>query len=229
LIAALIAVLVISGIVLTSKITLSDRLAEAADIIAGGSAFLGVLAGFVALQAYAVTTGLPNLKVQVWFTASSKNVPVFRVREVSRGILETVNPPTQTTAIISLRNESFYSARDPVVVVTLSPVTYGARAEFPHSDGWTSFRLPDESLGSREIIAQWNGAAGSIIHGRAFLRLPELQFGTLSYNQSWQPLRIQVDIIADGGYRRYADLAVTLLGDSSSDRDSKSITAPDWL
>lgn len=231
LIAALAAILLISSLVLMSKMSLSDRLAEVADIIAGGTAVLAVLAGLVALQAYAAATGLPNLEVQVWFSRSAKNMPVFLAREASAGVLETVNPSDQTTAMISLRNRSVYSARDPIVIVRISSVISNDSRGYQLGDEWSLFEFPDDPLGNREMVVQWDGGLGAIIHGHSSRRLPDLRFGSLSYDRLWQPPKMRVEIIADGGYRRHVDLPLFFLSDSGSEVDlgSRRTTAQEWL
>lgn len=231
LVMALTAILLISNLLLLSKANLSDRLAEVADVIAAGTAVLGVLAGLVALQAYAAATGLPNLEVQVWFSTSAKNMPVFLAEEVSADILQTTEPSQQTTATISLHNKSSYSARDPVVTVKISPILSSLNGRLPLGGEWIPFQLPDESLGSREMVIQWDGGAGNIIHGHSLRRLPDLQLGALSCHRSERPPQMRVDIMADGGYRRHADLRLSFL----SDRDARGNTnlshgaAPEWL
>ena len=228
---ALAAILSLSCLILLSKASLSDRLAEVADVIAAGTAILGVLAGLVALQAYAAAIGLPNLEIQVWFSTSAKNMPVFLAEEVSSGIFETTEPSRQTTAIISIRNKSVYSARDPVVIVKIAPILSNLNGELPLGDKWIPFQLPDESLGSREMVIQWDSEAGSIIHGHSLRRLPDMQLGTLSCYQSEQPLQMRVEIMADGGYRRHVDLRLFFSSDGVSQRNSHLSyeAAPEWL
>lgn len=63
---------VIAGVALTVLVIVlvlslskrDDRLAVIANFLGAGTLILALLAGFVALQAYAVTTGLPDLKFQ---------------------------------------------------------------------------------------------------------------------------------------------------------------------
>jgi hypothetical protein len=216
LVAALTSILVASLLLLTSKVDLADRLAETADVIAGGTAVLAVIAGLVALQAYAAATGLPSLEVQVWFSTSAKNVPVFKAREVHRDFVETTDPPSQTTATISLRNRSPYAARDPLVIVKMSPIFCNAVDGVSAGDQWTVFQLPDASSSGTEVIVQWDGGPGSIVHGHSSRRLPNLNFGKLSYDRSWQPPEMEVVMIADGGYHRSAALRISFLSDTDS-------------
>src|SRR5260221_7945517 len=56
---------------------LSDRLAETGDVLAAGTLTLALIAGLVAIQAYAAATGLPDLGVQISFPFSYPNRPVF--------------------------------------------------------------------------------------------------------------------------------------------------------
>src|SRR5262249_5439083 len=55
----------------------ADHLAEVGDAFAGGTLLLALLAGAVAVQAYAYASGLPRLMFQVQFEFSEPNKPVF--------------------------------------------------------------------------------------------------------------------------------------------------------
>jgi hypothetical protein len=231
LILVLAAILGTSIMLLTARTGLQDRLAETADVITGGTAVLAVIAGLVALQAYAAATGLPKLEVQVWFSNSAKNTPVFRAREVRQQVVETTGPPSQTTAMVSLRNSSSYAARDPVVIVKISPVIYSGLDGFPMGDQWTVFQLPDASSSNMEVTVQWDGGPGSIIHGHSSRRLPDLHLGQLSYDQSWRAAQMQILMVADRGYRHQAALPICFLtdGDSSQRIGRQSKRIREWL
>ena len=97
-------------------VKLSDRLAAAGDILASAMLLLTVFAGLVALRAYAVSTGLPDLKLQVLFEFSEFNNPVFECKSgPGMDRFSVIAPFKQTASTISIRNDSRYSARNPAV------------------------------------------------------------------------------------------------------------------
>lgn len=59
--------------------TTADRLAAAGDVLVAATLTLADIAAVVALLAYAVSTGPPDLQIQVWFNFSEANSPVFQV------------------------------------------------------------------------------------------------------------------------------------------------------
>jgi hypothetical protein len=224
----LLAMALISAKLLASRESLSDRLAEVADVVAGGTAALGVIAGLIAIQAYAAATGLPKLELQVWFTTSEKNRPVFRARKTVGGVFQTSSPPSQTTAIISLRNRSHYSARGVVVILKFSSIFCGTDNEFSDRGDWVVFEFPDGNLGTRELVVQ-SGVDG-IIHGGVSRRLPDLRLGRLSRHQSWPPPRLSAEIIADGGYNRHVDMNIQFMDDDNPEASSEGRAhVREWL
>ena len=230
LLAVLASVLLIASLLLISKISLSDKLAEIGDVVAAGTAILALIAGLVALQAYAAATGLPNLEVQVWFYSSPKNLPVFRARELHSGVLETTSPETQTIAMISLRNRSSYSARDPVVILKLASVMCDASRGCPSGEDWTVFELPESPATGKELLIQWDGGASCSIHGHSSRRLPDLNFGTLSYNLAWKSPVMRIEIVADGGYRRDAEVRLHFLTDDGIGTGAPALSnMAEWL
>jgi hypothetical protein len=62
-----------------------NRLAESGDIFGAATLLLTVIAALVALRAYAVSTGLPDLRVKIEFEFSYPNRPVFRARVADDG------------------------------------------------------------------------------------------------------------------------------------------------
>jgi len=225
----LLAMALVSIDFLSSSSDLSDRLAEVADVIAGGTAALGVVAGLIAIQAYAAATGLPKLEVQIWFAASEKNNPVFRARRTPAGLLEAALPAEQTTAAVSLRNRSHYSANGVVVIVKLSSVMSGLDSRSSFGDKWTVFEFPDIALGSKELVVQWDSGADGVIHGGAGRRLPDLRLGPLSCTDSWAQPMLEVEIIADGGYHRAVQMPVYFLEDGQQlAGDSATAKSREW-
>lgn len=72
---SVIAGVALTVIVIVAVLSLSkrnDTLAVIANLLGAGTPILALLAGFVALQAYAVTTGLPDLKFRVFHEFGEK-------------------------------------------------------------------------------------------------------------------------------------------------------------
>jgi hypothetical protein len=115
-------------------ISRSDRLAETGDIIAGATLLLTVLAALVALRAYAVSTGLPTLKLQAIFPFSYPNRPIFQATKESNHLVRSV-PFKQTMGTIIIRNEGKYSARNPAVIVRLHGMAF-TPSQYDNKD-WT--------------------------------------------------------------------------------------------
>lgn len=185
----------------TSHLALSDKLAVAGDVTAGGTLLLAVIAGLIALQAYAAATGLPDLTVQVWFANCEKNNPVFRAEPTADGYLETTAVPGQTTATIRVRNQGDYSASNPAVILRLSGMSFDLPNGHPD---WAVL----ESDISGVTAVQWDGGPMYSMHGGSTRRLPPIDFCKLRYlARSDQPL-LAVELLADGGYRHTAVLSV---------------------
>jgi hypothetical protein len=230
LIAVLVAMIITSLLTLTAKGVLADKLSEVADVIGSGTAVLAVLAGLIAIQAYAAATGLPKLEVQVWFSASEKNRPVFRARRVQSGMLEvSSSSPPQTKAIISLHNRSHYSAKSVTVVLRFSSITNNFNGD-AMGDGWESFEFPDARFGLKDLTVQWTAGADGLVHGGASRRLPDLQLGSLAHDPSWTPPKLSVEMIADGGYRRQVELDIHFLDeDTGGFLDGGPSKSKDWI
>jgi hypothetical protein len=194
---------------------------------------LAVLAGLVAIQAYAAATGLPNLKVQVWFAASEKNKPVFQAHHVGNGLLETA-AAQQTQAIISLHNEGRYSAKSVLVIIKMRSISANGDlmqqlSSTTIGDGWKIFDFPDAPFGEKELVAQWDMGADGIVRGGAYFRLPDLHLGTLRYNSAWPPPRLEAELIADGGYRRHVGLTVNFIDESAPAEQIEVGKVKAWL
>jgi hypothetical protein len=97
-------------------------------------------------------------------------------------------------------------------------------------ENWTVFDFPDQTddvLGTSFV--QWDGGVNYSIHGRSARRLPDLELGELTYSTEWGPPFINVEILADGGYRRDLKIAVDfrIYGDEPSASGDQSSSA-EW-
>jgi hypothetical protein len=212
------------------KVDINTRLVGIGDLAAGSTVILAVIAGLVALQAYAAATGLPSLKLQVWFNYSEKNEPVFQARTESDEIWTTTDlPPGQTTAMIFLQNTSSFSARNPAVILKLKSV----RADAKSFDGrsWSFFELPSRVVDAEEAqVFQWDGGADFSIHGHSVRRLPDLNLGSVSYSPKWRTPRMTIEVVADGGFRRNIVMSISFIHDNEYiSSPSKVKGADEWL
>jgi len=232
LVVVLAVMLVVSVGFFHSKELLSDKLAEVADVIAGGTAVLAVIAGLVAIQAYAAATGLPKLEIQVWFETSEKNRPIFRIRDIGNGLFETI-PLSQTRALISLRNRSHYGARNVVVTIKLESIAADANdilsATGTAADEWKTFSFPDAAFGERELVVQWQSSPDVIFHGGAYRRLPDLDLGLLRYSSSWPPPEMVAELFADGGYRRCVRFTIGFVDEGAPVAHIRDRKVREWL
>ena len=88
-----------------SDLSFSDRLVEIGDWVGGGTLLLAALAAVVALQAYAASTGLPDLKCQIKVPSSGPNEVVFEASQAAADALITVSGTfRETSALISVYN-----------------------------------------------------------------------------------------------------------------------------
>lgn len=232
LFAALCSTGIIAGILLTSpKPDLAVRLAEVGDLLTSGTVILALIAGLVALQAYASATGLPKLEIQIWFRYSYKNSPMFNAAN-NGDRLETTTPHDQTVAMVLLRNRSSYSARNPAVIIRLEAIESRVDNGIAHAQkSWNIFRFPDESVGERDApIFQWDGGGDYSIHGRSARRLPDIDLGVLFYRSEWGMPRMRIELLADGGYRRNLEVTVRFRVDEHSPSISSiNGIASEWL
>ena len=72
------ATVILTIIALTSSTDTANRLAAVGDVLVGATLLLAAIAALVALLAYAVSTGLPNLKISIEFDFSKPNDRRFR-------------------------------------------------------------------------------------------------------------------------------------------------------
>jgi hypothetical protein len=214
-------VLITSG----GRFGLPDRIAVIGDIIAGSALLLSLIAALLALQAYAAATGLPELAVQVWFGASSKNQPVFTAKAQDNGWLVVSEPSRQTVARISLCNRGVYSARNPALVITLDGMFLPDTG--PLSE-WVAINTED-MLGVTGL--QWDGGGDYSVHGKSVRRLPSLELAGLCHAPDRGQPALRLEMLADGGYRRVVSIPVSFLTDAArrEDRPPRHPAPGDWL
>ncbi len=167
---ALPATALLAALALSSGASASDRLAETGDILAGATLLLAFIAALVAMLAYAVATGSPDLKLQVHFEFSYINRPVFDA-EVQEGGRLRAKQFKQTLGTISLRNDSGYPARNPAVIVRLRGMVFLFREDSPSRTYWV---ITEFSNTNGILAVQWDGGPTYSIHGRSTRLLPML-------------------------------------------------------
>src|SRR6266851_4210262 len=118
----------------SSSAKLADRLAEAGDVLAGGTLLLAAIAALVALHAYANVTGLPDLKFKMQFPFSECNQPTFETSAGEYGW--RAEPFEQPHMTVSLHNASGYSARNPAVIVRLKAMRFNKSGDWPRDTDW---------------------------------------------------------------------------------------------
>jgi hypothetical protein len=187
---------------------LGDRAAEIGDVLVGGTLVLAFIAGLVALQAYAAATGLPNLEIQMTFPFSSPNNPVFLAKpDENQANIWILVTPAQSLPVISVRNVSGYSARNPAVVIRLTAMGF---VNTSMGEGWTLIDAPltlliDGSLPPRAgATLQWDGGIYSI-HGHSSRRLPKLDFDVLHTVPEWGEPKFVIELLAEG-YRKEIEI-----------------------
>jgi len=207
-----------------SSSDLPDRAAEIGDVIAGATLVLAVVAAMVALLAYAVATGQPDLRIQLDFPFSGINEPSFKSTVDDNGIVKA-DDFKQLTCTVRVRNNSGYSAKNPMIILRLHDMAYAA--SLPGREEWAVVQFAS----TRGVtIVQWDGGANYSIHGGSVRTLPALHLGGLSAIPDADPY-IDINILADG-YAREVRVPVIFKGpeaDLSSPPDKYSSGANLWL
>jgi hypothetical protein len=219
LLVAILSLAFVFAVILLSRshTVFADKLAEIADVLAGGTLLLAMVGGLVALQAYAAATGLPDLELQVRFEYSQENRPIFRGSVAENGWVEATSPTSQTMATILIRNRSSYSAKNPALILRLVAMTFARRKE---DDDWLVIEADDGGA----TAVQWDGGPTYSIHGDSIRRLPPLHLVSLRYLPGSGKPTLTFELLSDGGYRRRTCLAVEFVNAANS---TESLTAGD--
>jgi hypothetical protein len=178
---------------------LADGIALAGDVMVAATLLLAVLAAAVAVLAYTVSTGAPDLRIRVKFPFSAANAPMFEARKDEFDNLQAVNFK-QLTGEIYLGNRNQYSARNPTVTVRLKGMAFNT-VNIP--DGWAMTGFGN-TIGATEV--QWDGGAAYSVHGDSSRRLPDLRLGGLTTIPAVTP-HFEIELLADG-YRRTLTIPV---------------------
>ena len=211
---------------LTSASSTADRLAAAGDILVGATLLLAIVASAVAVLAYAVSTGTPDLQISVQFGCFPAEEGRFAVTfEDDQGGKHAVDNG-QLKCSIRLRNNSSYSARNPAVVVRLKSMAFRSPES---SQDWAQIDF-DRQSGIKAM--QWDGGPVYSVHGHSTRRLPDLNLIGLrtayDYSNPWDHA-LRFEILADG-YRREVSIPVDFI--EFDRRRSPAVEMgflPDWL
>lgn len=247
LVAAAVAATVVAGIVLwVSSASLADRAAEIGDIFGATTLLLTVIAAVVAYLAYAVSTGIPDLKLRVCFGPSLPNQPVVTA-EAKDGRLEAVDSG-QTAVTIRIRNFGVFPAKDPAFIVQVQGMEFGPDVPDLNAAGWTV----NEGSETGVTTVQMDGGPAYSTPGGMVRDLPVLslaglrtvpgwtepswpvrrrEFDWLGWfrrkpRSPWPPL-VVISVVTDG-YRRVAWIPINFKvnGDSKFAPEKK---LPEWF
>jgi hypothetical protein len=156
------------------------RLAALAAIFAGGAVWVAIVAGIVAVVAYALASERPSLRIELRMPHSQPDTPVLCFDPEERAYVKLLKFD-QLTVRIRLHNTSDFSARNPAVrVETIGLEWRREEAQtldmdpppgYPR-DGWEAVEPthPDATA-----AYQWDGGLNNSIHGPNWFRdLPSL-------------------------------------------------------
>jgi hypothetical protein len=190
------------------------------DVFSLATLVMTFLAAAVALLAYQVSTGLPDLILIIWFQDEEPDSHNIHIKTTARRWAELGNwfdaknhHPTPVlkedvdgsakVAYISIYNRSRYAARNPAVIFRFGDpkvLTLGLCKSWKTRDDllWKDISLTRS--GTFVVETQWDG--GYPIHGLSSRRLPDLPLETLySTDPERKPVEFEVDLLADG-YRQ---------------------------
>ena len=233
------ATVILTAMVLTTSESTADRLVAAGDILVGATLLLGVVAALVALLAYAVSTGLPDIRLSVEFPLTAyPNDPVFEAHADPDHpyLLRFFGAASWK---ILLKNESGYSAKNPALIIRFGTISFRPSMSpvdpLSFERNWTVidsvihvFDLwVDEWEGYKAV--QWDGGPTYSIHGHSTRRLPDVDVGELRQIPADETAVLTFEILAEG-YRKVISLPVTWLldGKLQSPRGEGRIN-PEWM
>jgi hypothetical protein len=134
----------------------ADKLVAAGDVLVGATLLLAVIAALVALLAYAVSTGLPDLLLSAQLQHSYPNNPEWRrINGLYWDESIVVNFLQSEILSIFLRNESGYSARNPAVIVRFHAMTVAYADNLRPDEAWSPIDFASKDQIS-EIIGPGN-------------------------------------------------------------------------
>jgi hypothetical protein len=190
------------------SVTEADRLAKVSDIVTLGTLVLTLIAGIVAVLAYAAATGQPKLQVRVEFTEQPFNEIFFEWHRLERDGKSRMYASMEASKIIAhiwVRNLKGYSARNPAIIVRLRSMARD-KGMATASPGWEVIEFET----SGDILdMQWDGGTQYSIHGDSIRRLPDLSLAGLYYGLVQSKPVILFELLAEG-YRRSVEIPVIL-------------------
>ena len=200
---------------LTARANLADRMAETAVVIAGATLLLAIIAAVVALLAYAVSTGAPDIDMSIRLPLDGRpNNPEFEVKPgstrhsngqaIADAEVFAVKAFNQLVAMIQLCNRSRYSAVNPAVIVRLQAMMFTADSLAASSNHWVSVEFVNR-FSIRAV--QWDGGPWYPIHGDSTRRLPDLRLNELRIIPEEGTPAFVFEILADG-FRRTVTVPV---------------------
>ena len=222
---------ILTVLALTSSAQTADRLAAAGDVIVGATLLLAAIAAIVALVAYAVSTGAPDIRLSVQLGPFA-NQPQFEAVHPN-DMLGLFDVPQPTKVRIFLRNESGYSAKNPAILIRLRRIIFEPDLNVLARDpGWVYVGIAEEVIGEVEYFLhqlQWDGGPTYSIHGHSTRVLPPLNLYHLSHipDDFLGPPALTFEILAEG-YRKITSLSVDFLVDEVS-RYPQEKHNPQWM
>jgi hypothetical protein len=153
---------------------------------------VAVLAGIVAIAAYAIASGQPDLDAVIRFEFSEPNSPRFYLardpgEDPSHWPLESFK---QLTGRVTLTNRSRYAARNPGIRIRFDGIS--GLGDIP---GWDT-AVFTHMVGVTEI--QWDGGADRMIHGEWSRNLPGINLFGASWLRHLGTPTMTVTVVADG-------------------------------
>jgi hypothetical protein len=184
---------ILAAIALTSKANTADRLAAAGDVLVSATLLLGAAAALVALLAFILTAGVPNLRLQLACEYSKPNNPVFQADQPEIGTFQA-RQFKQLSGRIAIWNDGFSPAREPRVIVRLSAMAFTAESNSRFLDDWAVLDVID-TIGITAI--EWEGGAGYSIHPNSVRRLPSFFLNNLQWKEEWGNPGFIIEILLD--------------------------------
>lgn len=225
----MLATIVLTVLALTSTADLPDRLAAAGDVLVGATLVLAAIAAIVALLAYAVSTGEPDLRINVMFNPDLMgNNPAFEIEETVDSSFYPVKEFVPTVATVRARNDSAYSANNPAVIVRLESMFFRVESLRARDNDW----VPIE-FGTRKTVTavQWDGGPAYSVHGGSTRRLPDLPMDSLIIDRGKEATdpALSIEILAEG-YRRIVSMPVRFhIYDKPFESGIYNRSYPEWM
>jgi hypothetical protein len=185
------------------------RIAVIGDVFAAGALIIAVIAGVVAIRAYAAAAGRPDLVPIIRFPGSAPNEPRLLVDphwSSSNGKIRVLADFQQLRAELSIRNDGRFSARTPALRVHLEGLS-GLRLDVKQHPRWQ----PQITGPNGYVCMQWDGGADGPVHGNWERYLPKLNFkNVMVMDPDAEPPVIRLEVVAEG-YRCERAVPITLV------------------